>query len=266
MEMDCYHLIKRTVLDMLHIDLDSYKDDLMSQHLDTWLFGSGILDWNTYLQSLGYDAREKSRFRDFLTVNVSSFFRDLNQWKRLEEIMAHRLEGKPEGRGGKGSGLRVWSAGCSSGAEPYSLAILLEELSPDRDHFLLATDLCRSELSRSQCGGPYYAGEIQNLSPPQRMDYLEQGGPPFFIRESLASRVEFREHDLLADPFPQAFDLIVCRNVAIYFKEQTQEELFRKFRSSLQAGGTLFIGRTEQIPHFKEMGFRKIGAPFYQRI
>jgi chemotaxis protein methyltransferase CheR len=266
MEMDLYNQVKRTIWNMLDIDLDHYRDEHMRRRLDTWLLRSGAQDWTKYFKRLRCDAHELSRFRDYLTINVSSFFRDLDRWKCLEELLARQLLCEARGRDGNGGGLRIWSAGCSIGAEPYSLAILLAELSPSGGHHLLATDLDRSALARSLCRGPYNAEEVQNIALPLLDVYLERGGPPFYVRDCLAHKVEFREHNLLADPFPEAVDLIICRNVAIYFTEQTQNLLYRKFHASLRAGGILFVGETELVPHFSEIGFRRIGLSFYQRV
>jgi chemotaxis protein methyltransferase CheR len=265
MEMDLYHQVKETIWKLLGINLDHYKDEHMRRRLDTWLFRSGALDWDEYIKRLRCDTKELSRFRDYLTINVSSFFRDLDRWQRLEEILAQKLHCESRGRNEDVDGLRVWSAGCSFGAEPYSLAILLEELSQTGRHHILATDLDRSALARSLCRGPYNSEEVQNISLLHRDVYLEWGGPPFFVRDYLARKVEFREHNLLADPFPEEMDLIVCRNVVIYLTEQTQRLLYRKFHVSLRAGGILFLGGTELIPHSREFGFRQICPSFYQK-
>jgi chemotaxis protein methyltransferase CheR len=164
------------------------------------------------------------------------------------------------------NGLRVWSAGCSIGAEPYSLAILLDELYPRRRHNILATDLDRGALAKSRARGPYNPDEITGLSQAQRAAYLEPGGPPFYVRESLYRKVDFREHDLFRDPFPTDLDLIVCRNVVIYFTNQAKEMLYQKFHQALRPGGIFFVGATEIIPHPQTIGFRNCGVSFYQKI
>jgi chemotaxis protein methyltransferase CheR len=263
MEMDLYHHVKQTIWNILQIDLDCYKDEHMRHRLDAWLLRSGAQDWNEYFRRMRCDVLELSRFRDYLTINVSSFFRDLDRWKCLEELLASEL--LCETRKSNWGGLNFWSAGCSIGAEPYSLAILLEELTPSRRHHILATDLDRGALSRSLRRGPYSAEEVKNISHSYRDGYLERGGPPFFVQESLARKVEFREHNLLEDPFPARMDLIVCRNVVIYFTEETQVQVYRKFHASLRPGGILFVGETERTPRLREMGYRRIGPSFYQK-
>ena len=265
MEIEQYTLVKSSIKKLLQINLDHYKDEQMRRRLDSWLVRSGAPDWNEYFRRLRIDSHELSRFRDYLTINVSAFLRDIERWQALrEDIFPELLRAALSGPGGS-TGLKIWSAGCSIGAEPYSLAMLLEELSPARRHHILATDLDRSALARSRARGPYTVDEVQNLSPLQRANYLEPGGPPFFVKDRLVKRVEFREHDLLTAPFETGLDLIVCRNVVIYFTGETKDLLYRKFQQALRPGGILFVGATEIIPRPQEIGFRSSGISFYRK-
>jgi chemotaxis protein methyltransferase CheR len=238
----------------------------MKRRLDSWLVRSGSPDWTVYTRRLKDDSQELSRLRDYLTINVSAFFRDEERWQALKKVISevllkdvHRLRpGNP--------GLKLWSAGCSIGAEPYSLAMMIDELSAHHRHSLLATDLDRGVLKKARDRGPYTAEELQNLTKSQRAAYLETGGPPFYIKEKLAKQIEFREHNLLADPFPSDLDLIICRNVVIYFTTETKDALYKKFYAALRPGGILFVGATEIIPRPYEIGFKGFGISFYQRV
>ncbi len=160
-------------------------------------------------------------------------------------------------------GLHIWSAGCSIGAEPYTLSILLDELSPSQPHSILATDLDRGVLAKARTRGPYTREDIQNVSMPRRNTYFEAGGPPFFVKERTARWIEFREHNLLADMYGSNFDLIVCRNVVIYFTAETKNQLYKNFYQALRPGGILFLGGTEIIPKPQEIGFRSQGVSLY---
>lgn len=265
MEAELYAYIKRHVRRMLGIDLDHYKEEQMRRRLDSWLVRTGAPDWGHYFRRLPADSQELSRFRDYLTINVSSFFRDVERWQELRKILAGVLLPVALERGTGRAGVKVWSAGCSIGAEPYSLAILLEELACPFRHSLLATDIDRSALEKARRRGPYTAEEIQNLSPEQRQAYLEPEGPPYFVRQRLATKVEFYEHDLLVDPFPVQLDLIVCRNVVIYFTSEAKETLYRRFYEALRPGGFLFVGATEIIPQSRSFGFEGYSISFYQK-
>jgi chemotaxis protein methyltransferase CheR len=131
---------------------------------------------------------------------------------------------------------------------------------------LLGTGLDRSALTRAQARGPYSADDTRGVSSAQRARYFEAGGPPHFVTERLARRVTFKEHNLLASPFEQGFDLIVCRNVVIYFTETAKSGLYRKFQEALRPGGLLFVGGTEIIPQARDLGLRSTGIAFYQKV
>ncbi len=265
METEQYQQVKQSVKKLLDIDLNHYKDEQMQRRLDSWLVRSGELDWKVYFQRLNKDSKELSRFRDYLTINVSAFFRDPERWQSLRvEILPQLLKTIPASRP-LGSGLRIWSAGCSIGAEPYSLAMLLDELSARR-HCLLATDLDRGTLQKARARGPFTSEEIRNLSLAQRLAYLEAGGPPFYVKSSLAKRIEFAEHNLLADPFPTDLDIIFCRNVVIYFTAKTKDWLYQKFQAALRPGGVLFLGSTEMILRPHEIGLKSYEISFYQKV
>jgi chemotaxis protein methyltransferase CheR len=258
MEAEVYGAVKRTIRGLLDINLDHYKDEQMKRRLDSWLVRSGAPAWPDYLRRLKTDATELARLRDYLTINVSSFFRDIERWNALRQtVLPALLRGRPR--------LRVWSAGCSIGLEPYSLAILLDEVTPGRRHTLLATDLDRGALAKARARGPYTADDTQKITAQQRLNYFDPGGPPFYVQAALAGRVVFREQNMLADPFEGDFDLIVCRNVVIYFTEAAKAELYQKFYNALRPGGVLFVGGTEIVPKAQELGFRNSGISFYQR-
>lgn len=266
MDLEQYAQIKLSIKKLLGINLDHYKDEQMRRRLDSWLIRSGCASWPEYFKLVQNDQKEFSRFRDYLTINVSAFFRDPERWQALREQVMPELLKEALHLRTLNTGLRIWSAGCSIGAEPYTLAILLDEISPSRKHAILATDLDRGALAKSKGRGPYNADEIQNLSTAQRASYLEPGGPPFFVKESLLKKIEFKEHDMLLNPFPTDYDLVVCRNVVIYFTGETKDMLYRKFYNALRPGGILFVGATEIIPRPQEIGFRSHGISFYQKV
>jgi chemotaxis protein methyltransferase CheR len=266
MDIEVYHLVKKNIKTLLDINLDHYKDEQMRRRLDSWLVRTGSANWNEYFKRLRSDSQELLRFRNYLTINVSAFFRDPERWQTLRqtilpELLKEALRLRPQS-----PGLRAWSAGCSIGAEPYSLAILLDELSPSRCHTILATDLDLGALAKAKDGGPYTADEIENLTPSQRTAYLMPGGPPFYLKESLRKKVEFRAHNLLSDAYESNLDLIICRNVVIYFTAETKDSLYRKFHAALRPGGILFVGATEIISQPQQIGFRGHGISFYQKI
>lgn len=266
MELETYVQIKTTVKKLLNLDLNHYKDEQMKRRLDSWLVRNGAKTWDEYFIRIRKDPKELTRFRDYLTINVSSFFRDPDRWQSLKETIIPRLFKEARQKNPHNPTLHIWSAGCSIGAEPYTLAMLLDDVSAYHNHEILATDFDKGALLKAQNRGPYTADEIQNLTASQKINYLQPGGPPYYVNEKIAKRVKFEEHNLLNDPFPQNMDLIVCRNVVIYFTGATKDILYRKFRDALRTGGILFVGATEIVPRPQEIGLKGCGISFYEKV
>jgi len=263
MDTEVYGQIKFSVKKLLNIDLDHYKEEQMRRRLDSWLVRSGVPTWPEYIHRVSSDSNELSRLRDYLTINVSEFFRDPERWQNLAEkvlpgLIKNGLTTRPPS-----GGVRIWSAGCSIGAEPYTLSVLLDELAPQQPHFILATDLDRGVLAKAKSRGPYTQEDIHNVNQARRSTYFEPGGPPYYVKEKTAHWIEFREHNLLSDLYQNNFDLIVCRNVVIYFTAETKNQLYAKFYQALRPGGILFLGGTEIIPRPQEIGFRSYGVSMY---
>jgi chemotaxis protein methyltransferase CheR len=261
MELDVYQRIKTVVKTNLGIDLEHYKDEQMRRRLDSWLVRSGMTSWDDYFARIKVDKDELLKFRNYLTINVTEFYRDTERWKHLQSTVFPLLIKDAGPRG-----LRVWSAGCSIGAEPFTLAMILEELTPNRKHYILGTDLDKGAIGRATSGGAFIGEEVRGLSPAQRSNYLRPGGPPFYVLDSLIKKITFREQNMISDTFETDFDLIVCRNVVIYFTSETKDVLYRKFTAALRKGGILFIGGTEIIPHPQDFGLKSIGISFYQKM
>jgi len=264
MDADVYNQVKVSIKKLLDIDLNHYKDEQMKRRLDSWLVRSRKPNWSDYLQFASSDSDEIKRFRNYLTINVTEFFRDPDRWNTLRRDVLPKLLRNNQQNGARG-GLRVWSAGCSVGVEAYSLSMLLDEEVPLSAPYLLATDLDRGAIKKALDHGPYNADEIKNLSAGQRSKYIqEQQG--YYVKENAARRVTFKEQNLLEDRFENEFDLIVCRNVVIYFTSDAKNLLYAKFHAALKPGGILFVGGTEIIPRPLEIGFKNFGISFYEKV
>lgn len=259
MEPEIYTQIKRSVKSLLDISLDNYKDQQMKRRLDAWLTRSGSNSWADYFHRLRAEPEELARFRNYLTINVSAFFRDPERWRDIRErVVPALLQGR--------SRLRVWSAGCSLGQEPYTLAILLDELTPFRGHAIFASDLDRGALAHARARGPYNEQDLQHLTPPQLEKYFEPGPPPRRVTSALARRIIFREQNLLDDEFEGDLDMIVCRNVVIYFTDKGKLKIYQKFFDALRPGGVLFVGGTEFISQAAQIGFQNFGLSVYRKL
>lgn len=259
MQVEDYAFIKREVMTLTGIDLNFYKDAQMQRRLNTFLLRSKHDSWQNYFKDIRADSGELRKLKDYLTINVSSFFRDTEKYKALKEtVLTELLHGHPK--------LRVWSAGCSRGQEPYSIAMMLAELTGDfRRHYILATDLDRSALDAAQAGGPYTDDDVAHVSPLLRQRYFSTRDGKHWVNDELKRRITFRQQNLLADRFETNFDLIICRNVVIYFTAPVKDKLYQDFYKALRPGGILFVGGTEIVPKATDIGFRSAGISFYRR-
>ena len=242
------------------IDLSQYRRAQMERRLRTFARRSGHDDLDSYLAILTHDAAARAAFLDHMTINVSELFRNPDRFVELEKEYVPALLADSRARG-----LRVWSAGCSYGAEPYTLGILLGEAAPRRRHELVATDIDETILARAR-DGIFSEQDLANVSLERRGTWFEKlpaGG--WRAVEKLRSAVRFSRLDLLADPYPATRDLILCRNVVIYFNDDAKERIYERFFEALRPGGVLFIGSTERVNDSGRLGWERPGAFFYRR-
>ena len=202
----------------------------------------GIHDFPAYLARLRETPREREALRPLLTVTISRFFRNR---KVFETLATHILSPLAA----KGRPARAWSAGCASGEEAFTLRILWEEL--PGPHPLLsihATDIDEACLARAT-GGLYSESSLREVPGPIVERYFRREGGKYRLREDVVRSVTFRRHDLLFEPPPGAFDLILCRNAAFtYFASRRRSEIAESIASALPPGGVLVLGRTEKLP------------------
>ena len=195
-------------------------------------------------------------FVNYLTINVSEFYRNPEQWKLMDKDVIPELIGK------FGRSLKIWSAACSTGDEPYSLVMALSRHLPMNQINILATDIDKQVIEKAKIG-LYNEKSVVSVPEDLKKKYFTKVGPSYQISNEIKARVQFKQHNLLKDTYPEKYDLIVCRNVLIYFTEEAKDEVFRKFNASLKPGGILFIGSTEQIMNYKEINFDRKNSFFY---
>jgi chemotaxis protein methyltransferase CheR len=242
------------------IDLAQYRQGQMERRLRSFARNSGYGDLDGYLAVLRRDVVARAEFLDHMTINVSELFRNPERFAELEKDFLPTLAAH-----GAGRGLRVWSAGCSYGAEPYTLAILLKELAPRAGHELLATDIDKTILARA-AEGIFNEQDLKNVTAERRARWftpLPDGR--FQAVKELRAMVRFSRVDLLADRFPATRDLILCRNVVIYFKDEAKEKIYDRFFEALRPGGVLFVGSTERVTDSTRLGWERPGTFFYRR-
>jgi len=253
-----YEYFKKEILSMTKIDLNSYKEKQMKRRIDTLITKHSIKGYDQYVQALKTNTEYFDEFINYITINVSEFYRNPEQWKLLDEQVIPDLVKK------FGKRLRIWSAACSTGDEPYSLVMALSKHIPLEQIKITATDLDKQVIAKAKVG-LYNSKSIASVPPEFKKKYFTQVGPSYKIADEIKARVEFKEHNLLKDAYLSECNLIVCRNVLIYFTEEAKDEVFRKFFKSLAKGGVLFIGSTEQIINYREMGYERQSSFFYEK-
>ena len=254
-----YEYFKTEVMALTSIDLNCYKEKQMKRRIDTLIAKNKIVGYDKYVHALKTDKAIFEEFVNYITINVSEFYRNPEQWKLLDEQIIPELIRK------FGKNLKVWSAACSTGDEPYSLVMALSRHIPLGSIKIFATDLDKQVIAKAKVG-LYSEKSIVGVPDDLRKKYFTQVGPSYKIADEVKARVEFKEHNLLRDIYPTDCHLIVCRNVLIYFTEEAKDDVFRRFQHSLANGGVLFIGSTEQIINYREMGYSRENSFFYQKI
>lgn len=253
-----YEYLKRAVYDLTKIDLNAYKEKQMKRRIDTLIAKNKIVGYDNYIAALKADNRLFEEFVNYLTINVSEFYRNTDQWEILDkEIFPELIQ-----RFGKN--LKIWSAACSTGDEPYSLVMALSRHLPLNQIKIYATDLDKQVIAKAKTG-LYAEKSVANVPEDLKKKFFTKIGPSYQISEEIKARVEFKEHNLLKDAYQTDYHLIVCRNVLIYFTEEAKDEVFRKFQKSIKSGGFLFIGSTEQIINYKEIGYERRNSFFYAK-
>jgi len=253
-----YGYLKKAVYDLTKIDLNAYKEKQMKRRIDTLIAKHHIKGYDLFVKELKTDKALFEEFVNYLTINVSEFYRNPEQWRLMDSQLIPNLIGK------FGKSLKVWSAACSTGDEPYSLVMALSRHIPLNQIKIFATDIDKQVIATAKTG-LYSAKSIAAVPPDLKKKYFTQIGPSFQISSEIKARVEFKVHNLLKDTYPSGYHLIVCRNVLIYFTEEAKDEIFKKFYQNLAPGGVLFIGSTEQIINYKDIGYERMGSFFYEK-
>lgn len=228
------------------LKLTSYKQPCLRRRLAVRMRARGVHTFGDYARVLDQAPEEYDLLLDALTINVTKFFRNPETYAVLEQRVVPDLAARH-------GPVKVWSAGCASGEEPYSLAILFHEAMGARPGDLKtrvqidATDLDPGALEAAR-RATYHAPQIEDVRPELVHRHFAPGGPPYRLLDPARRLVRLLRHDLTTQAPPDGpYDLIVCRNVVIYFDRATQEKLFLKFFDALTPGGWLLLGKVETL-------------------
>lgn len=232
------------------LDLNQYKANQMQRRILTMVDTKGFRNLTEFWNWIGSDKLNITWFLDRMAINVSEMFRNPAKWEELKSQVIPDLLKRTKN-------LKCWSAGCSYGAEAYSLAMVLESEFPGA-HTILGTDIDDAALNQANAG-EFSESDVRGVPRQYREKFVQPNGLTWQADPKLKSYLKFKKHNILADRFERGYDLILCRNVVIYFTEEAKEQLYRRFFDALSPGGILLVGGTERIFGSEAIGF---GSPY----
>lgn len=236
-----FEALTRKISQARGLSCESYKEKCLKRRIAVRMRARGVHTYGEYARLLDRDAREYQELLDTLTINVTKFFRNAETWDALRPYLVELWADRRR----EGGSLRIWSAGCASGEEPYTIAVLLAEILGDdlRRSLIDATDIDRLSLERTR-QAQYPETAFSEMPVQLKRRYFVDGRPAARIGEV----VRVLHHDLTREAPPRpVYDLIVCRNVVIYFEREAQERLFETFVTALAPGGLLLLGKVETL-------------------
>ena len=257
-----FRVISERVYSFSGIRLPEAKREMVYARLSRRLRALRITTFDDYLRFLELEPAEWEHCTNALTTNVTAFYRESHHF---DILAAHA-----RATAGDTEPFRVWSAGCSSGEEPYTIAMCLAEAMPGGNFQVLATDLDTQVLASAR-EGVYPLPSVQALPPERQKRFFLKGTGRFEgkarVRRELAARVEFERLNLMDADWPVAggFDAIFCRNVMIYFDKPTQRRLIERYWALLEPAGLFFAGHAESLLD-NGRHFRLRGQTVYERV
>ena len=243
-ETDGFSTLKRYIEQTLKIQCSNYKEDYIKRRLLSRMRSTGTTTYDDYLKYLKEHAPELENLRNALTINVTEFFRDGEVYDHIKkEVIPALFHGRKT--------IRIWCAGCSTGEEPYSIAMILHDImAADKtlSGQIYATDIDEVVLKKAK-EGIYPAKSLAKVPEAQiHRHFTKLPDGNYQVKPGLQELIRFRPHDLMSgQPISKFLDMITCRNVTIYFTEKQKDELARMFHKALVPGGYYIMGKTEYL-------------------
>jgi len=263
-----FESLRRLARELTGIRLTESKRDLVYGRLSRRLRALRLTSFREYRTLLAANGggTERTEFCNAITTNLTSFFRECHHFDHLRGALLETLAAERPGRR-----VRLWSAGCSTGEEPWSLAMTIAEAVPDfarRDIRILATDIDSAVLAQASAG-TYAPERVAGLEPARLARHFRDAAPPgqrqYTVTPELAALVTFRQLNLMAPlPMRGPFDAIFCRNVVIYFDEDSRRSLFARMARLQRPGDLLFIGHSETLLRVSD-DYTLVGRTVYRR-
>jgi chemotaxis protein methyltransferase CheR len=239
--------LKKRICDLKIFNTQNYTDTFLTRRIECRLRVTGQSSYSAYIKLLESSSAERESLLKELTINVTNFFRDKQMYHELQDQIIPALIAAKEKNNDRM--INVWSAGCSSGEEPYSVAMLFKEaLGAKLSRFHLnitATDIDHDAISDAKKA---IYNEHQLKETDQRyLKYFEKTGQDYLVTADIRNMVNLKEGDILSDSKPKNIDIILCRNTVIYFNVDTKSKLYVDFYNCLNPAGYLVLGKTEVL-------------------
>jgi chemotaxis protein methyltransferase CheR len=238
------------------INFNLYKQDQLQRRMLNLVEARKLDNFEELTKVVLNDDDARTWFLDRLAINVTEVFRNPEHWETLESYLTSEFLPKKRA-------LKIWSAGCSTGAEAYSLAAILNQLSPGVPHKIVGTDIDVAALDQAK-KGELFGTEFRHV-PTQYQKHFHSNERGAVVSEELKKYVSFHHHNLLGPAHGKDYDIIICRNVLIYFVEEAKESIYKGFIGALCPGGYLFLGGSERIFNAPELGFETPKPYFYRK-
>ena len=254
--------IKKEMLDSAGIDLKNFKSQFLTRRVTARMLAKGVRAGSEYAQLLSQDPLEPLTLYNSLSINVTECFRDPSVW----DIFTTEILPKMISRANSDKPIRIWSAGCATGQEPYSLAIMFKEAigSSNVDFKIFATDMNKVSINIAKTG-KFDPKSLKNIPSALLPKYVSKLDDELYqIHKDLIKNIEFSVGDVISKNM-DSLDLIVCRNLLIYYGRPAQELLFKKFYHSLNETGIVILGMDDSMVGTEGINFFKADFP-RQRI
>jgi chemotaxis protein methyltransferase CheR len=243
-----FELLKKVITKSTGFNCEQYKEAHFKRRVNVRVRATNSENYEEYLRLLKKNSAEHEYLIKALTINVSEFFRNPETFGVIEkEVIPFLIKSRSDSLV---KSIRIWSAGCATGEEVYSLAILLHRiLGRDFDRYrisIIGTDIDSLSLEKAR-KGTYHESVLKNVNASIKESYFVRQGETYQVSDQLKNMIRFKRHDMISESCINRFDLIICRNVMIYFKKEIQEQLQLKFHQSLNRGGFFVIGKAETL-------------------
>lgn len=242
LESIAYQKLKRLLHETVGLDCSCYRDEYLKRRFAVRLRATGTNTYSKYLRYLKKNPAEYNFVLNDLTINYTMFFRDRDVYNYLEKIILPTLFNSKE--------VNIWSAGCATGEEPYSLAILVHKVLGNKlsNHqvTIFASDFDEDALVKAQ-KGEYNRKQLNGLEDSLIDKYFSRNGTLYRVKNFVRQLIRFEKHDLTKPSLHNELDLILCRNVTIFFSRESQQQIYMHFYNALREGGYLVIGKSEML-------------------